>query len=140
MRVVIRKDRTAMAAYAAEYIKNRIVAFNPTAERPFVIGLPTGSTPIPVYNRLVQYYKVCFLDLFFFFLSHTRFSPGWLFPHYDLYALVTGVRIYLPRVCRHFYHLYSSYFISTISINFSTIHFPSLPLLIPRPKSTRTRI
>jgi len=80
MRVVIRKDRTAMAAYAAEYIKNRIVAFNPTAERPFVIGLPTGSTPIPVYNRLVQYYKVCFLDLFFFFsFSHTFFRLGGYF-------------------------------------------------------------
>ncbi|KAJ2427499.1 Glucosamine-6-phosphate isomerase (Glucosamine-6-phosphate deaminase) (GNPDA) (GlcN6P deaminase), partial [Coemansia sp. RSA 2531] len=41
----------------AEYIKERINQFKPTDERPFVIGLPTGSSPIGVYKRLVQLYN-----------------------------------------------------------------------------------
>ena len=36
---------------------NRILEYAPTEENPFVIGLPTGSTPIPVYKKLVQYVK-----------------------------------------------------------------------------------
>lgn len=43
-------------AWAATYIKKRIQAFAPTEERPFVLGLPTGSSPIPVYKKLVEFY------------------------------------------------------------------------------------
>jgi len=57
MRVIIRPTPQDTAEYVAEYIKNRINTFKPTKERPFVLGLPTGSTPIPIYKRLVQYYK-----------------------------------------------------------------------------------
>ncbi len=32
-------------------------AFKPTAKRPFVLGLPTGSTPIGIYKRFVEMYK-----------------------------------------------------------------------------------
>ncbi len=31
----------------------RINAFNPSAERPFVLGLPTGSSPLEAYKALV---------------------------------------------------------------------------------------
>jgi len=31
--------------------------FAPTAERPFVLGLPTGSTPLPTYTELVRLNK-----------------------------------------------------------------------------------
>lgn len=46
----------------AEYVVNQIISavkeFNPTKDKPFlVLGLPTGSTPIPVYKRLVEEYK-----------------------------------------------------------------------------------
>ncbi|KAJ1834016.1 Glucosamine-6-phosphate isomerase (Glucosamine-6-phosphate deaminase) (GNPDA) (GlcN6P deaminase) [Coemansia sp. RSA 2711] len=54
MRLVIRSDAGTVADYIAEYIKERILQFAPTAERPFVIGLPTGSSPIGVYKRLVE--------------------------------------------------------------------------------------
>ena len=57
MRVVIREIPEDVAEYTAQYIKTRINTFKPTAERPFVIGLPTGSTPIPIYAKLVEYYK-----------------------------------------------------------------------------------
>lgn len=43
--------------WVAEYILNKIKKANPTAEKPFVLGLPTGSTPVTVYKRLVQAYK-----------------------------------------------------------------------------------
>ncbi|KXN73583.1 glucosamine-6-phosphate deaminase 1 [Conidiobolus coronatus NRRL 28638] len=57
MRFVIREDPAAVGNYIADYIKARINSFNPTPEKPFVIGLPTGSSPLPVYKRLVELYK-----------------------------------------------------------------------------------
>lgn len=41
----------------AYYVKERINQFKPTAERPFVLGLPTGSSPIGVYHKLVEFHK-----------------------------------------------------------------------------------
>ncbi|HDO7238271.1 TPA: glucosamine-6-phosphate deaminase, partial [Klebsiella pneumoniae] len=38
-------------------IVNRINAFKPTAERPFVLGLPTGGTPLQTYKRLIELHK-----------------------------------------------------------------------------------
>jgi glucosamine-6-phosphate deaminase len=35
----------------------RIQNFNPTPEKPFVLGLPTGSSPEIIYRILVQKYK-----------------------------------------------------------------------------------
>ncbi|KAJ1933803.1 Glucosamine-6-phosphate isomerase (Glucosamine-6-phosphate deaminase) (GNPDA) (GlcN6P deaminase), partial [Linderina macrospora] len=35
----------------------RINEFKPTRKRPFVMGLPTGSTPVEVYWHLVDFYK-----------------------------------------------------------------------------------
>lgn len=57
MRLIIRDDAHAASSYAANYIVNRINAFKPTAENPFVLGLPTGSSPQGVYKILVERYK-----------------------------------------------------------------------------------
>lgn len=35
----------------------RINEFSASAERPFVLGLPTGSSPIGTYQRLVEHYN-----------------------------------------------------------------------------------
>lgn len=43
-----------MSQWAAEYVIERIVSAHPTALRPFVLGLPTGSTPLGLYARLVS--------------------------------------------------------------------------------------
>jgi glucosamine-6-phosphate deaminase len=40
--------------YVAEYVRQKINDFKPTAEKPFVLGLPTGSTPIKTYKHLVR--------------------------------------------------------------------------------------
>lgn len=45
------------SAYLANYVIAKINDFGPTAARPFVLGLPTGSSPEGVYSRLVQAYK-----------------------------------------------------------------------------------
>lgn len=57
MRLIIReqkkdKDETTVEYWAANYVAKRIRDFKPTAERPFVLGLPTGSTPIKMYKAL----------------------------------------------------------------------------------------
>ncbi|KAI8870884.1 glucosamine-6-phosphate isomerase [Ramicandelaber brevisporus] len=57
MRLVIRHTAEQVADYLANYLKQRINDFNPTAERPFVLGLPTGSSPILVYRKLVDLYQ-----------------------------------------------------------------------------------
>lgn len=57
MRLVICETPDAVAAWAARYIKQRIQQFAPTADRPFVLGLPTGSTPIRLYKKLVEFYR-----------------------------------------------------------------------------------
>jgi glucosamine-6-phosphate deaminase len=36
---------------------NRINDFEPTSEKPFVLGLPTGSSPIPTYQVLIKLVK-----------------------------------------------------------------------------------
>jgi len=46
-----------VAEYAAAYIKARLLKYAPTKERPFVLGLPTGGTPVATYKLLVQMYK-----------------------------------------------------------------------------------
>ena len=35
----------------------RINDFAPTLEKPFVLGLPTGSSPIPTYRALIKLVK-----------------------------------------------------------------------------------
>jgi glucosamine-6-phosphate deaminase len=57
MRILIEKDANEAGRWIAGYIINKIKSFNPTAEKPFVIGLPTGSSPIPTYQELIRRYK-----------------------------------------------------------------------------------
>jgi len=57
MRLIIRDDAATASQYVAEYIVARIKAFTPTPDKPFVLGLPTGSSPEIIYKILVQKYK-----------------------------------------------------------------------------------
>lgn len=54
MRLIIEKDYDALSKWAAEYVIKRINEFNPTSEHRFVLGLPTGSSPIGMYKELVK--------------------------------------------------------------------------------------
>lgn len=72
MRLIIRNSSEQAAKYISEYIirksvfsfimidlnrfsqaTERINTFAPTAERPFVLGLPTGSSPLSIYRALI---------------------------------------------------------------------------------------
>jgi glucosamine-6-phosphate deaminase len=53
MRLLIHKDYETASSWAAEYIMGRINDFAPSGERPFVLGLPTGSSPLGIYRELI---------------------------------------------------------------------------------------
>ena len=57
MRVIIEPDYKTAAEWTANYIAGRINQFGPGTDKPFVLGLPTGSSPIGVYNELVELCK-----------------------------------------------------------------------------------
>ena len=57
MRVIIENNYDEMSRWAANHIVETINKFNPTAEKPFILGLPTGSTPIGTYRELIRLHK-----------------------------------------------------------------------------------
>lgn len=57
MRLIIEPDYQQLSAWAAEHVIERINSAQPTAEHPFVLGLPTGSSPEGMYANLVEAYR-----------------------------------------------------------------------------------
>lgn len=57
MRLIIEPDYETLSKWAASYITAKIKKANPTAEKPFVLGLPTGSSPLGTYKNLIELYK-----------------------------------------------------------------------------------
>ena len=54
MRLIIKQDYQSISQWAADYVVARINAAKPTAERPFVLGLPSGSSPLGMYKALIE--------------------------------------------------------------------------------------
>ncbi len=54
MRVIIQSDYQKLSQWAANHVIERINKFNPTPDHKFVLGLPTGSSPVGMYNALVE--------------------------------------------------------------------------------------
>lgn len=54
MRVIIEKDYDLMSQWAANYVAKKINAFQPKESNPFVLGLPTGSSPLGMYRELIK--------------------------------------------------------------------------------------
>ncbi len=57
MRLIIEKDYNDVSRWAAHYVASRINAACPTPERPFVLGCPTGSSPLGMYRHLIELNK-----------------------------------------------------------------------------------
>ena len=57
MRVVIKETNKCAGQWAARYIVERILAHQAKTDKPFVLGLPTGSTPLSTYEELIALYK-----------------------------------------------------------------------------------
>ena len=57
MRVIIQNDYDSLSAWAARHIARTIRDFQKENTRPFVLGLPTGSSPIGTYKELIRLNK-----------------------------------------------------------------------------------
>jgi glucosamine-6-phosphate deaminase len=95
MRLLIHKNYTAACKWAADYIVERVNR----AIKPFVLGLPTGSSPLGIYKELISLNKtgqVSFADVITFNMdeyvglsedhpqSYHRFMKDNFFDHIDI--------------------------------------------------------
>jgi glucosamine-6-phosphate deaminase len=55
--MIIRPDQDSVAHWAANYIARRIIDAAPSARKPFVLGLPTGSSPLGTYEKLIALHR-----------------------------------------------------------------------------------
>ena len=54
MRLIIQPDYNSMSQWAADYVINRITEADPSPKKPYVLGLPTGSSPLGMYQHLIR--------------------------------------------------------------------------------------
>jgi len=57
MRVIIEPNYDLASQWAAHHVTKRINNFDPNESRPFVLGLPTGSSPLGMYKELIKLNK-----------------------------------------------------------------------------------
>ena len=57
MRLIIEPDYESVSKWAANFVAKRINEANPTAEKPFKLGCPTGSSPLGMYRELIAMNK-----------------------------------------------------------------------------------
>ena len=88
MKVIIQQNYDKMCEWAANHIMAAIN--NHKGDKPFILGLPTGSSPLGVYARLIEYYKagkVSFKNVVTFNMDEyvglpkTHHESYWFFMH-----------------------------------------------------------
>ena len=57
MRLIIEPDYEQLSRWAAHYVASRIQKAAPAENKPFVLGLPTGSSPLGMYRNLIELHK-----------------------------------------------------------------------------------
>ena len=57
MRLIVQSEAVGVAKWSASYIVRRINESGNSALKPFVLGLPTGSTPLGTYAELIRIYR-----------------------------------------------------------------------------------
>jgi len=57
MRLIIQDTPEEVAELVSAYVIKKITDFQPTKVKPYVLGLPTGSTPMACYKKLVEAHK-----------------------------------------------------------------------------------
>ncbi len=80
MFLIVKKSVDDVAEWTSNYVKQRINKYGSSNFDPFVLGLPTGSTPIPVYQRLIEFYKnkeMSFQDVQTFNMDEYVGIPSW---------------------------------------------------------------
>jgi glucosamine-6-phosphate deaminase len=99
MRLIPLENLSDVGRWSAQYIVDKINQFSPTAENPFILGLPTGSTPLATYQQIIALYnadKVSFKHVVTFNMdeyvglapshpeSYYRFMHQHFFNHVDI--------------------------------------------------------
>jgi glucosamine-6-phosphate deaminase len=62
MRLIIQESHDQTSKWVARYIARKINLASPTKEKPFILGLPTGSSPIGTYNELIKLYQAGYVS------------------------------------------------------------------------------
>ncbi|MEK7670272.1 MAG: glucosamine-6-phosphate deaminase [Bacteroidota bacterium] len=57
MRVIIQPSYELVSSWVAAYVVGAIRDFSPSPSKPFVLGLPTGSSPLGTYKELIALHK-----------------------------------------------------------------------------------
>ena len=57
MRILIHENYEVLCRWIAHYIADKINQSEPSPDNPFVLGLPTGSSPAGIFKELVDLYK-----------------------------------------------------------------------------------
>lgn len=57
MRLIIQPSYEFVSKWTANYVATKIKEFNPNSKKHFVLGLPTGSSPLGMYRELIKLYK-----------------------------------------------------------------------------------
>lgn len=128
MRVVILKNYDEVSHWAAEFIMNKINKNTADNKKPFVLGLPTGSSPIGTYKNLVKYHtqgKLSFKDVVTFNMdeyvglaenhpeSYHYFMYQHLFNHIDILKgnihILNGNAKDLEKECQNYEKKIASY-------------------------------
>lgn len=121
MKLKILKNYEEISEWTAQYIAKRINDFLPTNKKPFVLGLPTGSSPLGTYKKLIelnQSGKVSFANVVTFNMdeyvgispdhpeSYHRFMFDNFFNHIDIdkknIHILDGNAQYLNKECADF--------------------------------------
>ena len=99
MRLIVQPDYDLVSKWVANYVVKKINKFGPTKDKPFVLGFPTGSSPIGMYKELVALNKkgvVSFKNVVTFNMdeyiglpedhpeSYHSFMNKYLFDHIDI--------------------------------------------------------
>ena len=121
MKLKILNNYEEISEWTAQYIAKRINDFLPTRKKPFVLGLPTGSSPLGTYKKLIeinQAGKVSFANVVTFNMdeyvgispdhpeSYHRFMFDNFFNHIDIdkknIHILDGNAQYLNKECAEF--------------------------------------
>lgn len=121
MRLVIEENVAKAGEWTARYIVEQIKKKAAVTDRPFVLGLPTGSTPISTYEALIRLHKageVSFKNVITFNMdeyvglpeehpeSYHSFMKRYLFDHIDIPAenvnILNGNAADLDKECAEY--------------------------------------
>jgi glucosamine-6-phosphate deaminase len=54
MRIIVHDSYEALSKWTAYYIAKEITRFRPTPEKPFVLGVPAGQSPLGTFQQLIS--------------------------------------------------------------------------------------